>query len=190
MSRYGPVELLIPQHDRSTFDCGSVDQTTWLQRYALQAQQADTARVYVACRAGETRVVGYYALAGGAVQSQAATDRLAAGAGRQPIPVVILARLGVDVAEQGHGLGTALVRDALLQAVAVATKIGVRAVLIHAESAEAAQFYTRLDPAFEHSPTDPLHLLMLMKDIRVGIKKAARQVATLGEPDKPTVSGG
>lgn len=173
MSRYGPVEPLTPDHDRSTFDCGSPDQTSWLRRHALQAQQADTARVYAVCRVGEHEVVGYYALAAGSVQPEAAAPRLASGTGRYPIPVVILARLGVDLTEQGHGLGTALVRDALLQTASVANRIGVRAFLIHAESPEAAAFYSRIDPAFEPSPTDPLHLVLLMKNIRAAIRKAA-----------------
>ncbi|MEX2548542.1 MAG: GNAT family N-acetyltransferase [Chloroflexota bacterium] len=173
MTRYQPVELLAPTHDRSAFDCGSVEQTTWLQRHALSAQQADTARTYVACRIGEPQVVGYYALVAGAVQPEDASERLLAGAGRYPVPIVVLARLGVDVEEQGHGLGAALLRDALLQTAAVAAKIGVRALLVHAETDAAARFYRHFDPAFESSPTDPLHLILLMKNIRAAIRKTS-----------------
>lgn len=173
MTRYQPVELLAARHDRSAFDCGSAEQTAWLQRHALSAQQVDTARVYVVCRVADAGVVGYYALVAGAVQPEDASERLSAGAGRYPIPVVILARLGVDVEEQGHGLGAALLRDALLQTAAVATKIGVRALLVHAESDAAAGFYRHFDSAFEPSPTDPLHLILLMKNIRAAVRKAA-----------------
>lgn len=172
MSRYAPVELLTRDHDRSTFDCGSIEQTFWLRRYALLAQEADTARVYVARRAGDTIVAGFYALSAGGVEPEDAPRRLARGAGRHPIPVVILARLGVDLGEQHRGLGTALLRDALLQTVSVANRIGVRALLIHAESPDAAAFYLRFDPAFESSPTDPLHLALLMKNIRAGIRSS------------------
>ena len=171
MTRYAPVELLTANHDRSTFDCGSPDQTSWLRRFALIAQQADTARVYVACRTGESEVVGYYALTAGSVQPDAAPARLGSGASRHP--VVILARLGVDLGEQGHGLGTALLRDALLQTSSVADRIGVRALLIHAESPMATAFYRRFDPAFGPSPSDPLHLVLLLKNIRAAIRKAA-----------------
>jgi GNAT superfamily N-acetyltransferase len=183
VSRYAPAEHLTADHDRSTFDCGSADQTNWLRRYALTAQQANTARVYVACRAGESRVVGYYALTAGSVRLEAASTRLASGAGRHPIPVVVLARLGVDLGEQRHGLGTALLRDALLQTTSVANRIGVRALLIHAESPEAADFYRRFDPAFETSPSDPLHLILLMKDIRAAIRKAADAVSAPASDD-------
>lgn len=115
----------------------------------------------------------YYALAAGSVEPEGAPERLTAGAGRYPIPVVILTRLGVDLAEQGRGLGRALVRDALLQVAAVGTRIGVRALLIHAESPEAARFYLQFDPAFERTPGDPLHLVLLMKNIRAAIRQAA-----------------
>jgi GNAT superfamily N-acetyltransferase len=172
VSRYAPIELLTKDHDRSEFDCGSVEQTSWLRRYALLAQQADTSRVYVLSRAGDPRVVGYYALTAGSVEPEDATTRLAAGAGRYPLPVVILTRLGVDVREQGRGVGRALLRDALLQVAAVGTRIGVRALLIHAESPEAARFYQHHDPVFEPMPGDPLHLVLLMKHIRAALRGA------------------
>jgi GNAT superfamily N-acetyltransferase len=86
--------------------------------------------------------------------------------------VVLLTRLGVDVGEQGKGLGSALVRDALLQTAAIADRVGVRALLIHAETPEAADFYRGIDSGFEPSPTNPLHLLLLMKDLRAAIRAA------------------
>jgi len=129
--------------------------------------------VYVACRRADGEIAGYYALSAGSVEPNDASQRLAAGTGGYPIPVVILTRLGVDLGEQGHGLGRALVRDALLQVAAVATQIGVRALLVHAESPATAEFYRHFDPAFESLPGDPLHLVLLIKDIRAGIRRAS-----------------
>ena len=186
MTRYDPVEPLIPDHDRSTFDCGPNDQTIWFRQYALLAQQGDTARVFVARRHDDLRVVGYYALSAGSIEPEDAPTRVAAGAGRFPIPVVVLTRLGVDVSEQGRGLGTALVRDAFLQVAAVATRVGVRALMIHAASHEAAAFYLRHDPAFVSLPNHPLHLCLLMKDLR----KAIRQLPRRGSGDEPQASDG
>ncbi len=182
MSRYAPIALLTPDHDRSIFDCGSAEQTSWLRQHGLIAQQADTARVHVACPAGESRVVGYYALAAGSVRRDGAPPRVAQGTGQYPIPVVILTRLGVDVQEQGRGLGAALVRDALLQTAWFADRVGVRALLIHAESEAAAAFYRHLTPAFEPSPTDPLHLVLLIKDLRREIRRAA-EARSAGSPE-------
>lgn len=173
MSRYGHIEPLARDHDVSTFDCGSEAQTLWLRDHGLQAHRSDTAKVYVVCSRDTRTVVGYYALASGSVLPQDAPPRMTKGTGRYPVPVLILTRLGVDLTEQGRGLGSALVRDALLQAASVAERVGVRALLIHAEGAHVVDFYRRIDPGFEPSPTDPLHVLLLMKDLRLAIADAA-----------------
>lgn len=179
MSHYGRVESLSRDHETAGFDCASEAQSTWLRRHALQAHQSDTAKVYVVCGAGTRQVVGYYALAAGLVSHDSAPPRIVKGLGRYPIPVILLTRLGVDLGEQGRGLGSALVRDALLQTAAIADRVGVRALLIHAETPEAAEFYRRIDPGFEPSPTDPLHLVLLMKDLRAAIRQATAQPTTL-----------
>ena len=172
MSRYGPLESLSREHETDRFDCGSEAQTTWLRRHALQATQSDTARVYVVCRRESREVVGYYALAAGSVAHDAVPPRIVKGLGRYPVPVILLTRLGVDIGEQGRGLGSALVRDAFLQTATIAERTGVRALLIHAETPQAAAFYQRIAPDFEASPTDPHHLLLLMKDLRTAISLA------------------
>ena len=182
VTRYAPAESLSKDHDRSSFDCGSEAQTNWLRRYALLAQQTDTARVYVVRPHGERRVAGYYALAAGSIEPDLGSPRLAAGAGRHPIPIVILARLGVDRRDQGRGLGRQLVRDTFMQTAAVAERIGARALLIHAETSEAAGFYRRLDPAFEPYTADPLLLIVLLKDLRAAVHRAVRQPTS--EPDE------
>lgn len=175
MSRYGQVEPLARHHQVADFDCGSAAQTDWLRRHALQAHQSDTTKVYVVCVRDTRTVVGYYALAAGSVAAQDAPARVTKGGGRYPVPVLILTRLGVDIRGQGRGLGSALVRDALLQVASVAERVGVRALLIHAETPEAAASYRRLDLGLEESPTDPLHLILLMKDLRRAIADAALQ---------------
>jgi len=156
-----------PEHELDDFDCGSPAQTAWLLRHAHQAQAAGTARVYVALRTATATasVVGYYALAAASVEPSDATGRTLKGTGRHPIPVVVLARLGVDRSAQGFGLGRALVIDALKRTMPASDVIGVGALLIHAESEAARNFYLHLGE-FEESPTDPLHLILLMKDLR------------------------
>jgi GNAT superfamily N-acetyltransferase len=110
-------------------------------------------------------VAGYYALAAGSVAPMDASPRLMQGAGRYHQPVVTLTRLGVDRSAQHGGLGRALVVDALRRVATASEVIGVRAVLIHCESEAAREFYLRL-AKFEPSSTDPMHLLLLMKDLR------------------------
>lgn len=160
----GPVRLS-RDHRTDSFDCGSADQTAWLRDHAWNAARADTAQVYVATRHSTLEVVGYYALVSASVRREAVSPRIGHGIGRYNVPVILLARLGVDRQEQGTGLGKALVKDAIKRTAAAASIIGARALLIHAESEQARRFYLHL-AQFESSPSDPLHLLLLMKDLR------------------------
>jgi GNAT superfamily N-acetyltransferase len=170
-SRFSAVEPLSAAHAVADFDCGSAAQSVWLVEHALQAHRAGLSRVYIVrdTEHPDQRVAGYYALAAGSVAPADASPRLMRGAGRYHQPVVILTRLGVDRAAQGAGLGRALVVDALRRIAVAAEVIGVRAVLIHCETDTARDFYRRL-AKFEQSPTDPLHLLLLMKDLRRALR--------------------
>ncbi|GAA1464687.1 N-acetyltransferase [Nocardiopsis exhalans] len=166
--RFGPVEPLTAHHKTADFDCGSHAQSDWLADHALQAHRSGGSRVYVVCDEdpdSDRPVVGYYALAAGSIVPSAAPSRLLRGAGRYRQPVVILTRLGVDTRVQGIGLGKALVVDALRRVAVASETIGVRALLIHCESESARQFYLGLTQ-FERSPSDPMHLVLLMKDLR------------------------
>lgn len=168
---YGPVEPISPDHDTKEFDSGSDAQTLWLRRHALQAHRTNSSRVHVVTLAATNRVVGYYALTAGSVAHENAPARVARGMPRYPIPVVILTRLGVDLSEHGKGLGRALLKNALLRIATAAEQIAARAVLIHCEDERAKAFYLS-QAEFEASPTDPLHLLLLVGDIAKTIRDA------------------
>ena len=158
---FGP-EPLATRHDVSSFGCGAPALDDYLVDRALTDARAGKSQTQVACR-GDS-VVAYYSLAAGSVEPAAATERAATGQGRQPIPVIVLARLAVDLTEQSHGLGEQMLLQALARSAEAASLIGVRAVLVHAKDGAAREFYERY--GFESSPTHPLHLLLLMKDIR------------------------
>lgn len=163
---YRPPEPLAGHHDLSAFHCRSSEQTDWLLRYARQSAATGTTRVFVVTEQGSDRVVAYYAWCMAQVQPQSAPTRLRKGAGRYPQPVALLARLGVDVGHEGRGLGAGLLQDVFARLTGLSDDIGCRGLLVHAESAEAREFYLHLVPEFEPSPTDTLHLLLLMKDVR------------------------
>jgi predicted N-acetyltransferase YhbS len=115
------------------------------------------------------RVVGYYALALGQVHPEDATERLLKGQpAARPVPVLVLARLAVDQEHQDHGLGRSLLQDALLRCDMVAESVGVRAAVAHAHH-EATGFYDNF--GFEQSPTDELHRILLMKDLRIFLEE-------------------
>jgi GNAT superfamily N-acetyltransferase len=114
------------------------------------------------------RVAGYYALTpAAAVERSAAGGRLGRGMPGHPVPVVVLVRPAVDRRHQGRGVGRGLLRDAMLRTLAAADSIGVRALVVHARDASAAGFYER--HGFEPSPTDPLHRVVLLKDLRASL---------------------
>jgi GNAT superfamily N-acetyltransferase len=132
----GPV-LLEKSHDVSRFDCGATPLNDYLQKHAWHNQQNRSARTYVVLR--DDRVIGYYSLAAASVQREEATARVAKGLARHPIPVILLARLAVDGSEKGKGLGTALLKDAVLRSLQAADIIGCRAVLVHAKDTAAQE---------------------------------------------------
>ena len=171
MSRYQPPELLAARHQLAGFRCRSVEQTTWLVEVARQAHGTGTTRVFVVTEVDQPQVVAYYAWCMASVAIADLPERLRRGAGRTPQPIALLARLGVDQRHEGQGLGAALLLDVItrvasLSEASLSEAIGCRGLLVHAESEQARSFYEHLIPEFERSPTDPLHLLLLLKDIR------------------------
>jgi predicted N-acetyltransferase YhbS len=161
VSGYSQPRPIHEDDDASTFDSGERSLDDYLRTRALPNHVQVASRCFVTCR--EDRIVGYYALASASIE-----HREVAGEVRRnmpdPVPVILLARLAIDRKEQGSGLGKSLLRDAIARSVAAAEIVGVRALLVHALHDEARTFYLHFD--FEPSPTDPLHLLLLMKDAR------------------------
>lgn len=164
-----PPELLARTHDVSAFDCGKPPLNDFLVKYALQNQASGGARTYVLTRGN--RVIGYYSLAPASVSPEEAPARVMKGQGRYPVPVILMARFAVAQSEQGKGFGKTLLRDALRRALAGADAIGGRAFLVHAKDEEARAFYLRF--GMEESPSNPLHLLLLFKDIRQSLTSSA-----------------
>jgi GNAT superfamily N-acetyltransferase len=123
-------------HEVGDFACGRVELDEFLRHRALKTE-GKTARTYVVCQ-GAT-VVGFYAIAMGSVQRGQAPGKLRRNAPEQ-LPVAILARMGVDTRLKGHGLGRALIKDALQRMLQASTIIGARAVLVHAIDEEVRPF--------------------------------------------------
>jgi len=82
--------------------------------------------------------------------------------------VVLLARLAVDIGEQGRGLGKALLFDALQRIEEAAEIVGVRAVMVHAIDDGARRFYEYFN--FDGSPVNPFQLMLLLKDVRRALR--------------------
>lgn len=166
MSGYSRPRPIREDNDTATFDSGERSLDTYLRMRALANHLRGASRCFVTCR--NARVVGYYALASAGVQRRDAPGRRRRNM-PNPVPVILLSRLAVDRKEQGLGLGKHLLRDAIARCVHAANVVGVRALLVHALHDEARAFYTHFD--FESSPTDPLHLLLLIKDARALLER-------------------
>ncbi len=96
--RFNPPEKLTPNHDLSRFQCGEPSLDDWLRRRALRNEENSASRTYVLC--AEKRVVGYYALAVGAVAHNDAPGRVRRNM-PDPVPVMVIGRLAVDQSIQG-----------------------------------------------------------------------------------------
>ncbi len=142
------------------FDCGEITLEHWLKTKALRNESRGAYRTYVVCDANIA--VAFYCLAMGSISSE-----LAPGSIRRnmpdPIPVMVLGRLAVDLAWQRHGLGRALLRDAILRTLQVSEIVGVKALLVHALSDSAVHFYEA--QGFHPSPTHSRTLFLPLSEI-------------------------
>jgi GNAT superfamily N-acetyltransferase len=160
----GAADISAPQHlsaedDLSAFDSGVPDLDEWLRRRAAGNEATGASRTYVVRAAG--RVVGYYALAAGGVAQATATGRVRRNM-PDPVPVMVLGRLAVDLKYQGRGIAKGLLRDAILRTLQVARMAGIRALLVHAISPEAKRFYEHC--GFLASSVDPMTLMITVAD--------------------------
>jgi GNAT superfamily N-acetyltransferase len=171
LSRFRDPEPLDADHDIDDFDCGVESLNVWLKKHAAAAAAAGSARTYVMHDEEQARVIGFHALAAASINHAEATRRAARGMPRHPIPGVLLARLAVDTTVQGRGVGAWLLRDAMLRSLAAGESVGIRVLLVHAIDDAARAFHEH--HGFEPSPTDPLNLQMLIKDIRAAVDDTA-----------------
>jgi len=157
----GPPERLSTAHDLSQFDCGEPALDEWLRKRAQQNDESGASRTYVVCV--RKQVVGYYALAVGAVAHVAAPGRIRRNM-PDPVPVMVIGRLAVDRTMQGQAIGPALLRDAVLRTLQAAEIAGIRAILVHAISERAKAFYIR--SGFMQSPIEPMTLMITLEEAR------------------------
>jgi GNAT superfamily N-acetyltransferase len=161
------IEKLDRTHAVEPFTCGQPELDRFLVRHALSAQQSNSSQTYVALTGQE--IVGFYTIVAGEVHHANAPERVVKGMPRHPIPLLVLARLAVHTSAQGRGIGAGLLLDALGRTLQVADVVGIRALAVHAKDDQAAAFYRHF--GFAPSPTDPRHLFMIIKDIRLAAEQ-------------------
>jgi GNAT superfamily N-acetyltransferase len=156
------VEKLRRDHPVENFDCGREELNRYLVRYAWQNQQTGAAQTYVGI-VGEI-IVGYHSLAVASMTLEDAPERQTKGLAKHPVPVMLLARIATDHRRPGQGVAKALLRDAMQRTLRASEIALIGALAVHAKDEEARHFYEHFD--FVPSPTDPLHLFVLLKDVR------------------------
>ena len=166
--KFKPPSPITANEQSADFDSGELSLNEWLRKRALKNQMTGASRCFVVCSG--MAVIGYYCLSAGAINHEAAPKAM----GRNmpdPLPVLLLGRLAVDKRYHNKGLGQALLRDAMMRAVTVSGNAGVFAILVHALTDQAKQFY--LSRGFVESPLQPMTLMMTIETIR----------SILAEPD-------
>lgn len=143
MTRYEGPRPLAPSDRLADFHSGEPALDGWLTDHAIRAEASKTARTYLVTDADTHLIVGYYCLSSHSVAREAIGGGRLARNAPDAVPVVLLGRLAVDARYQGAGLGAALLKDAILKAIAAAGLIGAHALLVHALSPGVARFYQR-----------------------------------------------
>lgn len=146
-------------HCLDGFDCGVPVLNEWLKRQALPNEVSGASRAFVVC--ADRRVIGFYALATGSVRRSEAPGRIKRKM-PEPIPVMVLGRLAVDLRWQRKGVGLGLLKDAILRTLTVSKQAGIRAIVVHALSEKAKDFYFR--HGFLESPLNQMTLMLSIAD--------------------------
>lgn len=158
-------------HVLAHFSCGEPALDDWLRHTALYNQTKQYTRTFVVADA-DFRVVGYCSLCAGMIHRDDAPRAVKGGQAPNEIPVALLARLAIDAAHQGNGLGGALMRHALRAVVSAGQTVAFRAVMVDAISESAADFYRKY--GFRQSRISPTKLLLPIKDIVAALEAATK----------------
>ncbi len=158
------IERLTRSHERAAFTCGKPSLDDFLRTLVTQYEKRTLGRTYVAVRAGEPRVLGYYTLASGSLPFQNLPAPAARKLPRHPVPVILLARLAVDQSVQGQGLGESLLLDALERCQQISEGLGSHAVEVDAIDDPAKAFYRKY--GFVSLQDTELHLYLPLATIR------------------------
>ena len=161
---------------RDEFDCGHLSLNQWLLRRALKNEAEGASRTFVVCEesADKKIVVGYYSLATGCVYHSEANNKVKRNM-PDPVPMMLLGRLAVDLRWRGKGLGSGLLKDAVERTVKVATEVGIRGLFVHAINDEAKRFY-KYHGFFESSVAD-LQLMIVLKDAQAIVEEDKKNLS-------------
>lgn len=160
MGKIKPPHPLDANYNFSSFDCGNDTLNNWLKKRALKNETTGASRSFVVTDQAN-KVIGYYCLSAGAIEHESSSAKVRRNM-PDPIPIMILGRLAVDIQHQHQSIGKGLLKDAILRTIKVSKQAGIRALLVHAISEEAKQFYVQ--NGFHESPTNNMTLIVTIEE--------------------------
>jgi predicted GNAT family N-acyltransferase len=158
------IEPFGKQHERAGFSCGIVALDDFLHTRVSQYEKRGLGKTFVAVPKVAKNILGYYTLAAGSVNFEHLPPVASSKLPKHPIPVVLLARLAVDLSAQGMRLGEGLLLDALQRSLDLSSSLGVYAVKVDAIDVAAAKFYRKY--GFAALLDDPLHLYLSLATVK------------------------
>jgi GNAT superfamily N-acetyltransferase len=156
---YTEPATLLDTHVLDDFTSAQAALDEWLKRRARKSHASGGARVFVVATE-DKKVVGYYAIAAGAVKREVAPGRISRNM-PEPIPSVVLGRLAVHRDHEGRGIGRGMLRDAILRSQRLSDEIGIRVLLCHAIDAKARAFY--IHHGFLGSPMEAMTVMFPLR---------------------------
>jgi GNAT superfamily N-acetyltransferase len=141
---YAAPVPITAEHRLDRFECGKAALDEWLRAHALENEDKASRTYVVIAQTGKDAgyVVAYYALAYGSILREEVPKKIRHGL-PNPVPVMVLGRLGVDRKHGGKGIGPALLREAMQRTLQASHIAGLRALIVHAIDDEALAFYAR-----------------------------------------------
>lgn len=138
-----PPEKLSDRHITDQFDCCEASIDNYIRNSALKAQQAKHAVVYVVCFKGTNVVAGYYTLSNSAVDRRHGATASIRRNAPNPLPVIVLGRMGVTAEARGRGVSLGLLADAIERCIIASQDIGCTAIIVHPLTENLASYYNR-----------------------------------------------
>lgn len=158
-------------HDRAAFSCGVPQIDNYLKLTAKKGSKADVVRVWVVIDANN-QIVGFYGINMHAVDVKEMPPPYAKKAMKHGIlPAAFIAMIGVDENQQGNGIGSALVADALSRIARASEDIGTCVVMLDVfddgdDTAVAMRKSYYESFGFISLPDQPLRLFMPVATVR------------------------
>jgi GNAT superfamily N-acetyltransferase len=149
---------------RDLFDCGRDSLNAWFQRHAWANQVSGASRVNIVADDTSGQIVGYVTLSAAQIE-RAFLPKSQQRNHPNPVPVLLLGQLAVDIRYQGQGHAETLMLFALEASLRAAEIVGSIGVITHPLEEELRKFYAKWD--FQDLPFDPRRaMLVRMADLR------------------------